>query len=49
MSKEELATAAGYAPVGGGFNNPLSRLRTLELVTRGPELSLTDDFAEAIA
>lgn len=49
MTKDELAAAAGYAPVGGGFNNPLSRLRTLELVTRGSEIGLTDDFAEAIA
>lgn len=49
MSKEALADVAGYAPVGGGFNNPLSRLRTLELVTRGPDIALTDDFAEAIA
>lgn len=49
LSKEALADVAGYTPVGGGFNNPLSRLRTLELVTRGPDISLTDDFADAIA
>jgi hypothetical protein len=49
LTKEALADAAGYAPVGGGFNNPLSRLRTLELVTRGAEIRLTEDFANAIA
>ena len=30
--KEYVATKAGYAPDGGGFNNALSRLRTLELI-----------------
>lgn len=48
MTKDELADAAGYDPSGGGFNNPLSRLRSLELVIRGPDIGLTDDFAEAI-
>jgi hypothetical protein len=47
-TKEQLATATGYSPVGGGFNNPLGRLRTLGLVTRGVEIRLTDDFGEAI-
>jgi hypothetical protein len=47
-SKEDLAERCGYSPVGGGFNNPLSRLRSLELVTRGPVIALTDEFAEAI-
>lgn len=32
VSKEDLAAAAGYEPSGGGFNNALSRLRTLELI-----------------
>lgn len=48
MSKEDLAAVAGYDPSGGGFNNPLSRLRSLELVRRGPDIGLTDDFGEAI-
>lgn len=33
LSKEELAQATGYAATGGGFNNALGRLRSLELVT----------------
>jgi hypothetical protein len=33
LAKEELAVRAGYKPNTGGFNNALSRLRTLGLVT----------------
>lgn len=33
MEKIDLAAALDYAPDGGGFNNALSRLRTLELIT----------------
>jgi uncharacterized protein len=36
LSKDALAKAAGYEPNGGGFNNALSRLRTLELIQRWP-------------
>jgi hypothetical protein len=32
LNKEELAARAGYEANGGGFNNALGRLRTLELV-----------------
>jgi hypothetical protein len=32
LAKEELAAKAGYEASGGGFNNALGRLRTLELV-----------------
>jgi hypothetical protein len=49
MGKVELAAATGYEPTGGGFNNPLGRLRTLGLVNRGEPVDLTDEFAEAIA
>lgn len=38
-AKEEVAQAAGYEPSGGGFNNAISRLRTLELIT-GPGTAL---------
>ena len=34
LTKELLAADAGYEPSGGGFNNALSRLRTLELIER---------------
>lgn len=44
MTKEEVGSATGYEPAGGGFNNALSRLRTLELIERGtPRMS--DDLA----
>lgn len=46
--KQELADEVGYEVTGGAFKNPLGRLRTLQLVTRGNEIRLTDDFAEAI-
>src|SRR5712692_7631422 len=32
LTKEEVAAEAGYEANGGGFNNALGRLRTLELV-----------------
>jgi hypothetical protein len=32
MTKEQIAAEAGYEPNGGGFNNALSRLRSLELI-----------------
>lgn len=33
QTKEQVAKVAGYEPNGGGFNNALSRLRTLELIS----------------
>jgi uncharacterized protein len=55
LEKDELAERAGvlargepYSPGGGGFNNPLGRLRTLGLVAKGWPAQLTDEFAEAI-
>jgi len=38
MSKEIVAKAAGYEPNGGGFNNALSHLRTIELIEGRGEL-----------
>jgi len=38
MTKQRLADAAGYEATGGGFNNALSRLRTLELIEGKGEL-----------
>jgi hypothetical protein len=35
-------------PDGGGFNNALARLRTLELVSRG-ELKASDDLFDVAA
>lgn len=48
VTKEVLADATGYAPNGGGFNNLLSKLRTLGLITGSGLISLTDDFADSI-
>lgn len=35
---QSLAAATGYEPTSGGFKNSLSKLRTLELITRGSEI-----------
>jgi uncharacterized protein len=44
LTKEDVAAVAGYAPDGGGFNNALSKLRTLELISGRGELKASDDF-----
>jgi len=44
LTKVDVATASGYEPAGGGFNNALSRLRTLELITGRGELQASGDF-----
>ena len=38
MTKQQVADAAGYEATGGGFQNALSRLRTLELIEGRSEL-----------
>lgn len=44
LSKEDLAREAGYEPSGGGFNNALSRLRTLELISGRGELRAAEEL-----
>lgn len=44
MTKEQLANATGYAASGGGFNNALSRLRTLELIEGRGDIRLSNDL-----
>lgn len=44
LSKDLLAEQAGYAAGGGGFNNALSRLRSLELITRTEPFSLSPNL-----
>lgn len=48
MDKHKLADLTGYAANGGGFNNAISRLRTLELIEGKGSLRLTPDFAKAV-
>lgn len=43
---EEVAQATGYSANSGGFNNSLSKLRTLELITRGQPISASKDLFE---
>lgn len=42
LSKSQLAARAGYEANGGGFNNALSRLRTLELIAGRAELKASE-------
>ena len=47
LSKEEVAAKAGYEPNGGGFNNTLGRLRTLELVQGRGQLQASENLFDA--
>lgn len=44
LSSAQVANLAGYQLGTGGFNNALSRLRTLELISGRAELKASDDF-----
>jgi hypothetical protein len=44
LNKEEVAGRAGYEAGGGGFNNALGRLRTLELVEGRGELRASSNL-----
>lgn len=46
LSKGTLGQVTGYEPTGGGFNNALSRLRTLELIQGRSELRASPDRVE---
>lgn len=43
INKEALASHAGYEPTGGGFNNALGKLRTLELIYGGKDAIRASD------
>lgn len=42
----EISEATGYSQNSGGFNNSLSKLRTLELVTRGQPIKANENLFE---
>lgn len=42
LTKAEIAAGAGYEPNGGGFNNAMSRLRTLELISGSGDIIAND-------
>lgn len=44
LTKQAIAEAAGYEVRGGGFNNALGRLRTLELVEGYGEIRASDEL-----
>lgn len=43
-SKEDLARRSGYEVSGGGFNNALGRLRSLELINGRAEIKLSENL-----
>ncbi len=47
LSKKEVAAKAGYEANGGGFNNAVGRLRTLELVQGRGELRASDNLFDS--
>jgi hypothetical protein len=47
LTKEEVAIKAGYEANGGGFNNALGRLRTLELVEGRGEIRASNNLFDA--
>ncbi|MGO9265753.1 MAG: hypothetical protein ACLQBA_12865 [Candidatus Binataceae bacterium] len=49
LNKEEIAARAGYEANGGGFNNALGRLRTLELVQGRGEIRASDNLFNSAA
>lgn len=45
LTKDQIAITTDYAVTGGGFNNALSRLRTLGLITReGDAVALSEEL-----
>lgn len=46
LTKDALGELTGYAPDGGGFNNAISRLRSLELVRGRGELVASEELFE---
>jgi hypothetical protein len=46
MTKAEIAEKAGYSADGGGFNNALSRLRTLQLIDGRGEMCADETLAQ---
>lgn len=44
LTSAELAERVGYSADSGGFNNALSRLRTLELINRGQPINASPNF-----
>jgi hypothetical protein len=44
MMADEVAEVTGYEKSSGGFNNSLSRLRILELITRDRPMRASEDF-----
>jgi ABC-type oligopeptide transport system ATPase subunit len=44
MTKAQIGEQTGYSETSGGFNNSLSKLRTLELIDGRGEIKISEDF-----
>ena len=49
LTKDEIAARTGYAASGGGFNNALGRLRTLQLIDGYGEMRADETLAQQAA
>jgi hypothetical protein len=47
LNKEEITARTGYEANGGGFNNALGRLRTVELVEGRGDLKASDNLFDS--
>ncbi len=48
LSRDEVAELTGYSPLSSGFANALSKLRTLELISRGGDITADETLAEEV-
>lgn len=48
MTRDQLAEASGYSAGSSHFGNSLGRLRSLQLVSRGADIRVDDDFAREV-
>lgn len=48
LTRDEVADLTGYSPTSSGFANALSKLRTLELISRGSEISPDETLAREV-
>jgi hypothetical protein len=48
VTRDELAAGTGYSASSSGFGNALGRLRSLDLVNRGPAIAVDETFAREV-
>lgn len=48
LTRDEVAGLTGYSPLSSGFGNALSKLRTLELIIRGGDITADETLAQEV-